>query len=55
MTEEQVRAIVREEMQRHESGLPVTISVTDDVKATDMLDARIRVVVSEMARSPVRR
>lgn len=54
MTEEQVRAIVREELQRHERGLPVALSITSQANIDDLVVDRIR-AVNQTIRDPRRR
>lgn len=54
MTEEQVRAIVREEMQRHERAQPVTITIADTAKISDLIVAKTKAAMGE-ALSPHRR
>ena len=55
LTEEQVRAIVREELHRHERGLPVTLSIASQAKVADLLVSKVTVAVDDAIKSPRRR
>ena len=54
MTEEQVRAIVREELQRHEREVPVSISITGQATIADLVATKIK-AVTQTIRDPRRR